>query len=59
MKLGEAEKIKQLGTINVVAHYKRILGANTVLRPENMDIGEVGVVSEKALKDQSLSHSVG
>ncbi|TKA68034.1 hypothetical protein B0A55_08372 [Friedmanniomyces simplex] len=53
----DASKLKDLGSIIITVHQMRLTGA-TVAAIGSKDLPTVGVVSEKALKGQALSHSV-
>ena len=54
----EAARIKDLGTIKVVAKHK-IMGRRILRRVNLSDHNTIGFVSEKAIKGQTLSHGVG
>lgn len=51
-----ASKIKDLGTIKIKVSHRQYLGST-----ERMyrDVDQIAVVSEKAIKGQAISHSIG
>lgn len=58
MQHGETVRLKDLGTITVqVAHTRRI-GMSSAFSPHENQFESVGIVSEKALKGQAISHSI-
>jgi len=56
MLTGEATRVKQLGSVRIYVGHVNLAGKSPFQPPTAGP--EVGIVSEKALKGQSLSHNV-